>query len=204
MVKVKICGITNLEDALVAVDAGCDALGFLFYRKSPRYIAPEKAKRIIESLPPYIIKIGVFVNAKEKTVKRIARFCHLRLLQFHGNESPDFCARFKKYKIIKTFRVKNNVRLQDFLKYKVFAYLFDTFVKSKAGGSGKHFDWKLLGSLCGIRLPVFLSGGLHAKNVQDAIRTAQPDWVDASSLLEKSPGKKDHLKVKEFIKKAKI
>lgn len=199
MVKVKICGITNLEDAKVSVNGGCNTLGFVFYKKSPRYISPQKARDIIEQLSKNIIKVGVFVNAKEKTIRRIAKLCNLNILQFHGNESPEFCKKFKDYKIIKAFRVKNKLDLERILKYKTFAYLFDTFVRSKAGGTGKRFNWDLLKALEGIKRRIFLSGGLTTNNVKKAIETICPDWVDVSSSVEIKPGKKDHNKVKEFI-----
>jgi len=202
-VRVKICGITNLEDALVSADTGCDALGFVFYKKSPRYIAPQKAHEIIRQLPPKVIKIGVFVNGKEEQIKRIARLDHLNMLQFHGNESPEFCRRFKKYKVIKAFRVKNKIDLAKISRYNTFAYLFDAFVKSKVGGTGKQFDWKLIKHIKSLKKPIFLSGGLTAKNIEQAIKIVRPHWVDASSSLEKYPGKKDHQKVKAFIKAAK-
>lgn len=203
MVMTKICGITNLEDALVAVEAGCDALGFAFFKKSPRYILPEKASGIIKQLPSRVIKIGVFVNAREDYIKRVAKLCHLNMLQFHGTESAEFCDRFKNYRIIKAFRVKNKVSLEDILKYRPFAYLFDTYVKSKMGGTGKAFNWELIRHIKGLTRPVFLSGGLNAKNLRRAIKTVHPEWVDASSSLEAAPGKKDHEKVREFIKIAK-
>jgi phosphoribosylanthranilate isomerase len=199
MVKVKICGITNLEDALNSVKAGCNALGFVFYRKSPRYLTPKKASRIIKHIPAHILKIGVFVNAKAKTIKRIARLCNLDMLQFHGDESPEFCERFKGYKIIKAFRVKDKIELENLLDYKTLAYLFDTFVKSKAGGTGKNFNWKLVRHIDGFTRPVFLSGGLNAKNVAEAIKQVHPDWVDVSSSVEIKPGKKDYKKVKKLI-----
>ena len=199
MIKVKICGITNLEDALNSVKAGCNALGFVFYRKSPRYITPKKASRIIKHIPAHISKIGVFVNAKEKTIKRIAKLCNLDMLQFHGNESPEFCKKFKGYKIIKAFRVKDKMVPGQIIKYKTFAYLFDTFVKSKMGGTGKKFNWMLLRHLSSFRKLIFLSGGLNAKNVKEAIKQVRPDWLDVSSSVEIKPGKKDHKKVKEFI-----
>jgi len=200
MVKVKICGITNLRDALISVDAGCDALGFLFYKKSPRYIAPQEAKEIIRNLPCSVTKIGVFVNAKEKCVKSIAKICSLDILQFHGNESVEFCRKFKHYKIIKAFRVKKKIDFAKILRYKTFAYLFDAFSRAKFGGTGKTFDWCLLAD---IKHPVFLSGGLNANNVNRAIKRAHPAWVDASSSLEVRPGKKDPNKVKKFIQAAK-
>ncbi len=203
MVKVKICGITNLDDALAAVEAGCDALGFVFYQKSPRYIRPEKANAIIAYLPPHILKVGVFVNAKEKNIRSIAKLCNLDMLQFHGDESIGFCERFCDYKIIKAFRVKKKIDLKNILDYKIFAYLFDTFMKSKAGGTGRAFNWALIRHLGGFQKPIFLSGGLNAENVQEAIVKVAPDWVDVSTSVELKPGKKDHKKVKEFVKAAK-
>lgn len=199
MIRVKICGITNLEDALAAADAGCDALGFVFYRKSPRYIRPEDALKIIKQLPVRIIKIGVFVNGQEKAIKKIAQMCHLDMIQFHGGESPQFCSRFKGYKIIKAFRIKDRIDLRNVYSYKTFAYLFDTFVKARFGGTGRNFNWKLLQDIDNIKRPVFLSGGLNEKNVKEALKLTQPDWIDVSSSLETSPGKKDPLKIKRFI-----
>lgn len=203
MVKVKICGITNLKDALASVKAGCDALGFAFYKKSPRYVSPKKVSSIVKQVPPRIIKIGVFVNAKEQAVKRIARMCRLDMLQFHGTESPEYCKKFKNYKFIKVFRVKDKLDVADILRYKSFAYLFDTYVKSRIGGTGKNFDWKLIRHLREIKIPVFLSGGLTTDNVRKAIQTAKPSWVDVCSSIELIPGKKDHVLVRQFIKTAK-
>ncbi len=202
-VKVKICGITNLEDALAAVRSGCDAVGFVFYKKSPRYLSPSRAKEIIRQLPGEAIKIGVFVNAAEKTIKRIAGLCKLDILQFHGDETWRFCEKFKGRKIIKAFRVKDKLDMANILEYKTFAYLFDTLVKTKLGGSGRKFDWRILKHLSEIKQPIFLSGGLNENNVLEAIKSAHPDWVDASSCLESSIGKKDYSKVKNFIQAAK-
>ena len=199
MVKIKICGITNLEDALNSVKAGCNALGFVFYRKSPRYIMPKKASQIIKHIPAHILKIGVFVDAEEETIKRIARLCNLDMLQFHGNESPEFCKKFKGYKIIKAFRVKDKIELKNPVNYKTFAYLFDTFVKSKMGGTGKKFNWMRVRHLQGLHKSIFLSGGLNAKNATEAIKQVRPDWLDVSSSVEIKPGKKDYNKVKKFI-----
>lgn len=203
MVKVKICGITNKEDALASVRAGCDALGFMFYTKSPRYISPKKAREIIRLLPAYITTIGVFVNCNEACIRRIAKMCRLTMLQFHGDESPEFCKRFKNSKVIKAFRVKKEIQPNDVLRYKTFAYLFDTFVPAQRGGTGKTFNWKVIDCLKGIQQPIFLSGGLNAKNARRAIKTAHPHWVDASSSLECLPGKKDIKKVQAFVKAAK-
>jgi phosphoribosylanthranilate isomerase len=203
MVKVKICGITNLEDALAAVEAGCDALGFVFYKKSPRYISPVKAQRIIRCLPAKVIKIGVFVNAREKFIKDTAYSCGLDMLQFHGRESPQFCRKFKDYRIIKAIRIKNRLDLRNMLQYKPFAYLLDKLSPRKFGGTGERFDWKSAACLKGLDRPVFLAGGLTCGNVLQAIKTVRPEWVDASSSLESSPGKKSHSKLKSFIKTVK-
>jgi len=200
MVKIKICGITSLEDALNSIEAGCDALGFVFYKKSSRYITPEKASRIIAHLPPHILKVGVFVNAQERNIKRIAKLCNLDMLQFHGDESPRFCQRFKGDRIIKAFRVKKRIDFKNILDYGTFAYLFDTFVKSKIGGTGRKFNWVLIRHLSGFHKPIFLSGGLNSQNIKEAIIKVHPDWVDVSSSVEISPGKKDYKKVREFIK----
>lgn len=199
MVKVKICGITNLEDALSAINAGCQALGFVFYRKSPRYIDPGKAKDIIRRLPRGIVKVGVFVNAQPKTIRRIARLCGLDMVQLHGEESPEFCRKLKGLKIVKAFRIKDRIALQNILQYKSKMYLFDTFINSRFGGTGKNFNWNLLKQAQRLRRPIFLSGGLNEENVRKAIRIVRPDWVDVSSSVEIRPGKKDYRKIKRFI-----
>ncbi len=199
MVRVKICGITNLEDALEIAGFKPDALGFIFYKKSPRYIRPDKARGIIRHIPKSIKKVGIFVDGKENNIKRIAKDLKLDMLQFHGNESEEFCNKFRSYKIIKAFRIKDRIDFRSILSYKTYAYLFDTFVKSKIGGTGKKFNWALIRYLSGFRKSIFLSGGLDAKNIQVAIKQAHPDWVDVSSSVEIKPGKKDYKKVKEFI-----
>jgi phosphoribosylanthranilate isomerase len=203
MIKVKICGITNLDDALAAVEAGYDAIGFVFYKKSSRYIAPPAAKKIVARLPGGVIKIGVFVNEQENVIKKIAKLCKLDILQFHGEEAPEFCRRFKGHKVIKVFRVKDKIDLEKIKQYKVSAYLFDSFSKTRPGGTGKGFNWEILRGLKGIARPIFLSGGLNARNVSKAVAIVHPDWVDVSSSLELCPGRKDHAKVKRFIQAAK-
>ncbi|MFH0762686.1 MAG: phosphoribosylanthranilate isomerase [Candidatus Omnitrophota bacterium] len=199
MTKVKICGITNLEDALKVADFAPDAMGFVFYKKSPRYITPLKAYGIIRQLPVDILKVGVFVDASEKDVRRTAKLCNLDMLQFHGKESPKFCDKFAERKVIKAFRIRNNVKKEDILKYNTFAYLFDAFVKSKPGGTGKRFNWKLIKKLGDLKRPIFLGGGLNEKNVSKAIELIGPEWVDVSSSVEIRPGKKNCDKVRRFI-----
>ncbi|MDD5281113.1 MAG: phosphoribosylanthranilate isomerase [Candidatus Omnitrophica bacterium] len=199
MVKVKICGITNLEDALASLFSGADAIGLVFYKKSPRYISPLKARNISRILPKKIIRVGVFVDEDIKTVKRIARFCGLDMLQFHGHEPAAYCRKFKGYKIIKAFPVKEGVDLFKISEYRGCGCLFDTYSKKLPGGTGKKFNWYLLKNLDKIKNPVFISGGLTAANVRKAIKLLKPDWIDVSSALESKPGKKDHKKIKQFI-----
>ncbi|MDD5561134.1 MAG: phosphoribosylanthranilate isomerase [Candidatus Omnitrophica bacterium] len=199
MVKIKICGITNLEDALAVLFSGANALGFVFYKKSPRYISPLKARNISRILPKKIARVGVFVDEDIKTVKKIARLCGLNMLQFHGHEPAAYCRKFKGYKVIKAFPVKDGLDLAKISEYKGCAMLFDTYLKGCPGGTGKKFNWNLLRKLDKIKRPFFISGGLTAGNVGKVIKSLKPDWVDASSALESEPGKKDHRKIREFL-----
>lgn len=202
--KVKICGITSQADAEAAVAAGCDAVGFVFYRKSPRYISAPKAASIIKRLPGRIHKVGVFVNAGSSRVRRIASFCGLTMVQLHGGESARYCRGLKKLKVIKAIRVKDAGSLEDLRAYQPWAFLFDSCVKGVAGGSGKVFDWNILKQRRGgIRQPVFLSGGLDCRTVSRAIRAVRPQWVDVSSSVESRPGKKDMRKMEAFVKAVK-
>ena len=200
MIRVKICGITNTEDAGLASSLGAWALGFVFYKKSPRYISPSKARKIIEVLPPFVVPVGVFVNESEKTVKAIADSCGIKTLQFHGDETPQYCQKFGGYKVIKAFRVKSGFSAGGLSRYKVSAYLFDTYQKSSFGGSGKTFSWNIIKGKK-FTHPVILSGGLKPGNVAEAIRTVRPYAVDVSSGVEASPGKKSEKLLKEFFRK---
>jgi len=204
MVKVKICGITNLEDALISYFAGAQALGFVFYKKSPRYIRPVKAANIARILPKKIKLVGVFVNEKVATVKKIAKFCNLDMLQFHGQESPEYCNRFKGYKVIKAFRISHKEDLAGISKYKTFACLFDSFSRTKLGGTGKKFNWKILAKAVKIEPIIFISGGLTSGSVKKAVKLLRPDWVDVSSSLESKPGKKDYQKIRKFMQAVKL
>jgi len=204
LVKVKICGITNLEDALASLFCGADAIGFVFYDMSPRYIDPQKAADISRILPKKIKRVGVFVNEKVSAVKKIARLCNLDMLQFHGQESPEYCRKFKGYKLIKAFRISHKEDLAGMSKYKTFAYLFDSFSRTKLGGTGRKFNWKILAKAVKIEPIIFISGGLTSGNAKKAIKLLKPDWVDASSSLESKPGKKDHKKIKKFIQSVKL
>jgi len=199
MVKVKICGITNLKDALAAVSLGADALGFVFYKKSPRYIKPKIAKDIIAETPAFINIVGVFVNEKESAVKKIASYCDLDVLQFHGDETNSYCNKFKDYKIIKAFRVKDDIDIKNISKYKVDAYLLDTHRTDTPGGTGKTFNWRLVKRLKVLKKAVILSGGLNHRNVKKAVKITSPYAVDASSGLECRLGRKDYKRMQLFF-----
>ena len=203
MVRVKICGITNVKDALFAVKLGADALGFVFYKKSPRYIKPAVAKKIISKIPAFINTVGVFVNEKESVVKKIASYCDLDVLQFHGDETSSYCKRFKGYKIIKAFRVKDDIDISRVYKYKVDAYLLDNYKSGIPGGTGKTFNWDLIKKIKPLRKAIIISGGLTHKNVRKVIKLASPYAVDASSLLERRVGRKDSKLMEAFFRSLK-
>ena len=200
MVKVKICGLTNREDAQDAASLGVQALGFIF-APSPRRITPEMAKAVIETLPPFVTTVGVFVNEKLKTIKEIRAYCGFDLVQLHGDETPRMCASLMPH-VIKAFQLKDASSLSVLETYvgKTRAFLFDTYSKRKRGGTGQTFDWKL--ALEGKRhgVPVILSGGLSPDNVKDAIKMTAPFAVDIGTGVEESPGKKDVDQMKRLMK----
>ncbi|MBN1871416.1 MAG: phosphoribosylanthranilate isomerase [Candidatus Omnitrophica bacterium] len=200
MKLVKICGLTNLDDAKSAVRYGADALGFIF-AKSPRCIEPSRAKEIIDYIKnDYILTVGVFVNEDSKKVKEIADYCGLNTLQLHGEESPDYCNDIGDYGIIKSFRMKDQTVLETITAYKrVFAYLLDTYSANEYGGTGKSFDWGLAVKAKSYGMPIILSGGIGLHNVEEAVKTVRPYGIDISSSIERSPGIKDKNKMKELI-----
>ena len=197
-VKVKICGITNLPDARVAAEAGADVLGFVFYERSPRFVSLEAAAEIIRELPPFMIKAGVFVNAPEDFVLRAVRDCGLNLLQFHGDETPDYCLQFGLMSM-KAFRVRDASSLEAVRSYPTDAWLLDAYNPDKLGGTGEAFNWDLAREAQTWGRPIFLAGGLNPENAAEAIRRARPYALDVSSGVEASPGRKDHAKVRAFI-----
>jgi phosphoribosylanthranilate isomerase len=206
MVRVKICGITNSEDAQLAVDLGADALGLIF-APSPRQISPERARSIIETLPPFVGTVGVFVDQLEAEIRQIAEFCGLTMIQLHGNESPEFCQSFSP-RVIKAFRLKDADSLLSIPAYEghVRAVLLDTYQKGLAGGTGKTFPWELAVKAKASALPVILSGGLTPSNVEEAILCVRPYAVDVNSGIEERPGRKSPVLMKqlmEAIKKCK-
>ncbi|MCA9405041.1 MAG: phosphoribosylanthranilate isomerase [Candidatus Omnitrophica bacterium] len=198
--KVKICGITNHEDAQKAAFYGAWAVGFIFYKKSPRYISPSRAKKLIDALPPFITPVGVFVNQKEGAVRDVCRFTGISTLQFHGDEEPAFCHRFaQKNKVIKAFRVGDDFSFAKTARYnKVHAFLFDAHKEGEYGGTGESPDWKFI-AMQKIEKPYILSGGLTPNNLQEALSVLSPYAVDVSSGVEKSPGIKDPRKIRAFF-----
>ncbi len=206
MVYIKVCGITNLEDAFLVAELGANAIGFVF-APSSRKVEPEIAQEIIRKLPPSIDKVGVFVNEDETKVKEIASFCFLNSLQFHGEEDPIYCLNFApnfKGKIIKAFRIKEYDSLKSILEkvkeFQVDAYLLDTYDKEVYGGTGKTFNWDIAVEVKRLGKPVILSGGLNPQNITEAIEKVKPYGVDVSSGVETFPGKKDPDKLRAFIK----
>jgi len=201
MVKVKICGITTLDDALHAVRAGADALGFVFYEASPRYIFPEQAASIIKALPPFIHAVGLFVNADSAFVNATADQCRLDLIQLHGDEPPDYCDLIHR-RVIKAFRVKEIASIEPIGDYRVAGILLDAFSPKEYGGTGLTFNWEIA-LAAGKYGPIILAGGLNPDNVRQAVERVKPYGVDVSSGVETAPGRKDPEKVKEFIRQAK-
>ena len=201
MTKVKICGITSLDDARMAIDAGADALGFVFYGKSPRHIHPEKAAEIIAQLPPFVQMVGLFVNEALDFVKLTADSCRLDLIQLHGDESPAYCQSIAR-RVLKAFRVRGMDSIARLADYTVAGYLLDAYVPDAYGGTGARFDWD-----CAIAAKssgaIILAGGLDADNVAAAVARVAPYAVDVSSGVESSPGRKDPEKVRRFIRQAK-
>jgi len=196
--KIKICGITNLADAQIAVAAGADAAGFIFYEKSPRFVSVETAAEISRQLPPHVLRVGVFVNASEEFIFGAISAAGLTMLQFHGDEPPEFCAQFGVMSM-KAFRIRDTESLKKIPKYQTDAYLLDAFSPSAYGGTGETFNWNLAAEAKKFGKPVFISGGLTPENVANAIRTTNPFGVDVSSGVESSPGKKDPAKIRAFV-----
>lgn len=198
MVRVKVCGITNVEDAKKAVYYGAWAVGFIFSKKSPRFVSASRARKIIEALPPFVTPVGVFVDQSERAVRDICKFTRIQTLQFHGDEKPVYCKRFGDFKIIKAFRIGEYFPIDMISKYKVDAYLFDTFKEGVSGGTGETFNWDLLKDQK-ITKPIILSGGLNSQNIQKALDVIKPYAVDVSSSVEKSPGIKDPRLIRTFF-----
>ena len=197
IVKVKICGITNYKDAVVAVDMGADLLGFNFYRKSPRYIKPEKCVEIIRKLPAFVDTVGVFVNEPIERIFEIKNLCQLDWVQLHGDESPEFCGDFLSDNVLtmKAIRVKDAKDIEKAEDFFTDAILLDAFDPAKYGGTGISFDWNILGHM---NKRVFLAGGVNPGNAVQAVELGVYG-IDVCSGIEQHPGKKDHKKMKKLF-----
>lgn len=198
--RVKICGITNKEDALNAVHLGADAIGFIFYKNSPRYVTPEIVEEISMFLPPFVYVVGVFVNQSEDEINEISTRCKLNLIQLHGEETPNFCLKMPR-RVIKAFRISEEEDIQSIVAYQgaVSAMLLDAKVKNMAGGTGRTFDWGLALKAQEYHMPLILSGGINAGNVKKAVTLVNPYAIDLSSGVESEPGIKDYSKMQELI-----
>jgi len=196
MTRIKICGITNVDDALVAVKLGAHALGFVF-ADSPRRVTPPAAREIVRSLPPFVAAIGVFVNEQPRAIRQIVQDCHLHAVQLHGNENQRFIIDLS-LPAIKAFRVEDTDILTEIESFNVSHFLLDTFDSKATGGTGKVFNWKIARQANALG-NVILSGGLHHRNVSEALQTVKPYAVDVSSGVEQHPGRKDYTKLEKFI-----
>jgi phosphoribosylanthranilate isomerase len=199
MVKIKICGITNLEDARLAAEMGADALGFNFYRKSPRYIDPAAAKSIIEKLPPLVATIGIFVNEfNPDRVISVANAVRLSAVQLHGSEAPGYVRKIQELRIIKAFRIQEPFPLHQLAEYSVHAYLLDAYVPGQQGGTGTTFNWEIAAAAKRYGR-IILAGGLNPGNIRKATLTVQPYALDICSGIENSPGRKDPVRMQELF-----
>ncbi len=205
-IKIKICGITNQEDADLAIHEGADALGFVFYRKSPRFVEPSVAKHIIKNIPPFVLPVGVFVNHDCATVKEVFDDCGLALAQLHGDESTGFIESLGR-PVLRALRLKDRSHFLALAEFKgrmgVRGFVVDAFSEGEFGGTGKIADWSLAGEVAQ-SAPILLAGGLTPENVRDAIKQVHPYGVDVSSGVERSPGRKDPAKIRAFIQAVRL
>ena len=203
MTFIKICGITNIDDARAAVAAGADALGFNFYNRSPRYIAPPAAREIVEQLPSSILTVGVFVNEDSpESVKKIASEAGVTAFQLHGDESPAYCRELSDRYVIKTLTVSGDFDIQMVQDYDVNALMLDTRDNNLRGGTGRVFDWSVAIEVNKVAPKLFLAGGLSPENISEAIELVRPYAVDACSALEDRPGIKNHERMRAFVELA--
>lgn len=201
MTFIKICGITNLEDALAAVAAGSDAIGLNFYKPSPRYISPRAAREIVDQLPGSILTVGVFVNeASPQAVMNIANEAGIKALQLHGDESPDYCRELAATThVIKSLAVSDSFDPKLAQLYQVDAIMLDTRDNRLRGGTGRVFDWSIAQQVSQLVPKLYLAGGLAPENVEEAINKVRPFAVDACSALEDRPGTKNHERMRTFV-----
>jgi phosphoribosylanthranilate isomerase len=201
MLRIKICGITNYDDAAMAADLGADAVGFIF-ASSSRQTDPDSARKIISRLPPFIKSVGVFVNEDTKKIIDIAEYCGLDNIQLHGSESPEACEILMPL-TIKALRIKSGGTPEEYSRYtgKVKAFLLDTYSEKEAGGTGKTFNWDIAVNIKSLGVPIILAGGLNPENIKEAIDKVKPYAVDIGSGIEERPGKKDHLLMRNLFER---
>ena len=199
--KVKICGITNIDDALYAAELGADALGFIFVKSSPRFVTPKAARKIIQELPPFIVPVGVFVDVPKEEIVEMIEQTGIKFVQLHGNETPEQLAGFP-VSVYKSFRVDSSFNPEILSRYKGSAYLLDTKISGELGGTGKTFNWEIAVKAKKYGR-IILAGGLTPENIIDAVRIAQPYAVDVNSGVEERPGKKDQIKLKSLFDRLK-
>ncbi len=204
--RIKMCGLTRDKDIEAGIKAGLDALGFIFYDKSPRNVTPDFVRSVVNRIGPFTDCIGVFVNREREEVEEIIEYCGLSHAQLHGSEDPKYCERVERFaspcRVIKAFRVSEDSSKEDFLPYANFihGYLLDTYSKGIAGGTGSTFDWSIIQHLQ-LQRPMILAGGLAPENVEDALQHVQPFGLDVNSGVEIEPGIKDHGKLFDFVRK---
>jgi len=197
--RVKICGITEFEDARDAALLGANAIGLNFYPSSPRYIEPSRAAKIIEKLPPFVTVVGVFVNHPDpQNLEDFAVSLGLHAVQLHGNETPDYCSMIQRVKVIKAFRVDSGFRVDTLRSYGSGAFLLDACTPDRFGGTGTPFDWDLAFGANAFG-SIIIAGGLNAENVSQVVSTLHPLGVDVASGVESKPGRKDYEKMRRFI-----
>lgn len=198
--KVKICGITNRDDARDAIALGVDALGFIFYKQSPRYVSPDIVEEISLFVPPFVQMVGVFVDHSKEEIESIVKQCRLDVVQLHGNESVSFCIDLNM-RIIKAFSVSDIEDIKAISQYQgiVSGMLLDTKVPGKIGGTGQTFDWGIALKAKEFETPIILSGGINENNLQKAIQLVNPYAIDVCSGVEREPGRKDYNKMQSIL-----
>jgi len=196
--RIKICGITNIDDALEAVNAGAEALGFMLYEKSKRFVRPETVKEIIREMPPFVSCVGVFVNESRENILSVKESCQLDTIQLHGDESPKFCQGIPG-KVIKAFQLRTPKTLNTVATYQTNAWLLDSYSPAARGGTGDSFNWDWVKAASPLDRPVIIAGGLTPDNAADCVLATRPYGLDVSSGVEISPGKKCAKKMKDFV-----
>ncbi|MEW6303243.1 MAG: phosphoribosylanthranilate isomerase [Verrucomicrobiota bacterium] len=198
-VKIKICGITSIPDAMGAIEAGADALGLMLWAPSKRYVTNKQAAEIARAVPPFVSRVGVFVNATLDEIRRAIEEVGIDTVQFHGDEPPEFCQQIRGVKTVKAFQIQNVHSLKQLSAFDTDAWLLDSFAKGKRGGTGETFNWDLAVEAKDWARPIILAGGLTPENVAQAVHEVWPYGVDVSTGVESAPGRKDPKMIRHFV-----